>query len=1182
MKRIQEKVKDLIEVRSHRNFSVFAGSPGDVLLTYHFTEYTSGLMSGWLDDLARTSKSGARVRFLAGPRGIGKSHFIGAFAALAGHTEIRARVPDSLVASSAQSLRRRRYPVALVRRGSGGSLLAELSAAVAATISTEPDLLGSSVADILRSAAGRPSDLPFVLVIDSEVERNSRPRKEDGQVVSEILKAAKGLNIFVAIALDGDLSVSGSLVDSSGMTRVDFLDEDSFTSVVEALVFPKVRQRQKVLHQAYNAFREVIPNFRWNEQRFSAVYPLHPLTLEAAPSVRSYAPDFGILHFSSEAGARIAGRPAGSLITVDEVFDFAEASLRKSVALTDAFAAYDRLSSEVVGSMPVMERLQAKLVLKALLILSLEGTGATASDISSALLIFDERDPESGKRLVSSILERYEAAGGEQVVRIDVEGRETRFRLRLGAKEDFSRRLEEMAASLREEDVALALRAIAEERFDDLGAPSDSAELSPNWSKGEFVWRGSIRRGKIIWTRDYSDSSLCPRTLTERAWDWALFMSSIGGQGAPPPADERNPTAVWHHAELADEEQRILKRYRALVLDDGLSAEFGDQYHAALHASARQAEEVWVRAFISEGQFTVSTGTYKLESSALEADSFADILHSVFGPVFDTVFPEHPFFDQTLDPENLSVVAGNLFGGARQSLPQVQSLAATFAEPLGLVARRGGLLGLESEPRLMSLPFVREVMNVLGASGEATVPLRDVCANLRKAPIGLVREAQFLVLAALVAARKVEFVTIRGSRISRRSLDLGIAWESIVGIAPPEISVLPAENLAKWVQLLTGDRSIASIDSPEGEGAARKAIEIWLADWRNVRLLERFGDLPDDVINDRTWKLFSNLERTFGSAAKTLELMTEGAMPLAESLNRVADAFADDEEAITVRSEEIGRLEEFMVGTALRDRINRYMAICEPSANHDVEWCRKLLLKAMDRSAAAPSHEANLEIQSLWNTFHQLFLEHFTEQHDAVMGSHSLKLRFEAVVNSDEWWEFEGLSRIPIFSKQHWKESQRLRREARGLDCRFDLRKMLEEHPFCGCSFREGSKTALETLPERLKATVEAGRAGYREVLLMLREVICETVESLARNSWDDEFKTAAVSLMAALNSDSEMPLLGVSEIAVLCRAIENMPVIPQLSVNLPRTDFVSASELRSHLGSWLDNLPEESVLLRV
>ncbi|MCA1482069.1 hypothetical protein, partial [Bradyrhizobium sp. NBAIM08] len=127
----------------------------------------------------------------------------------------------------------------------------------------------------------------------------------------------------------------------------------------------------------YEYFREVMPTFRWSEQKFTSLYPLHPAIVDVAPFVRLYVNDFALLSFAAEAGERILGRPANSLIALDEVFDSAENELRKVEDLKEAFEAYDRLNTDVVAKIPVMQRLQAKLILKALLVLSLEGQGTT-------------------------------------------------------------------------------------------------------------------------------------------------------------------------------------------------------------------------------------------------------------------------------------------------------------------------------------------------------------------------------------------------------------------------------------------------------------------------------------------------------------------------------------------------------------------------------------------------------------------------------------------------------------------------------------------------------------------------------------------------------------------------------------------------------------------------------------
>src|SRR4029078_6126612 len=119
-------------------------------------------------------------------------------------------------------------------------------------------------------------------------------------------------------------------------------------------------------------------------------------------------------------------------------FDQVESTLRQSSELTDAFAAYDNLNTTLISKIPVMERLRSKLVLKGLMLLSLDSEGATASDIAAAMLIFDERDPQSAISFVEDLLEKMSAASNGQVWKMERDGRAAKFGFSLSGKEHFN------------------------------------------------------------------------------------------------------------------------------------------------------------------------------------------------------------------------------------------------------------------------------------------------------------------------------------------------------------------------------------------------------------------------------------------------------------------------------------------------------------------------------------------------------------------------------------------------------------------------------------------------------------------------------------------------------------------------------------------------------------------------
>ena len=116
MKRIQEKVKDIVEVRPYNSICDFTADRRRMLLNYHFTDATADLMAKWLDGTASVQGGKGTASARAGYRGVGKSYFLAALGASAANPEIRMRVSESHVAFSAQRLQRRHYTVAYLRR----------------------------------------------------------------------------------------------------------------------------------------------------------------------------------------------------------------------------------------------------------------------------------------------------------------------------------------------------------------------------------------------------------------------------------------------------------------------------------------------------------------------------------------------------------------------------------------------------------------------------------------------------------------------------------------------------------------------------------------------------------------------------------------------------------------------------------------------------------------------------------------------------------------------------------------------------------------------------------------------------------------------------------------------------------------------------------------------------------
>lgn len=1137
MKNIEEKVKDIVDVRSFLRLLDFQADPARTLGRYHFTDFTSDLMAKWLDRIANLQGQHGPAFALAGYRGVGKSHFLGALSAIVSQPELRSRVTDAHVLASAQRLRRRHYPIAHVRRGTRETLFEEFREAVGSALEIEPRDLGDDLVPILQLASERAGDVPFILIIDTAYEREMRVSREDGGFLSEISEAAASCNVFLGIALDDDIAgadgINASIVKSF---TIDYLDQEHLYKIVDSYIFPKNLQKLHVLHDVYEYFRNALPGFKWSEQKFKSLYPVHPVILDVTPFVRFYVHDFALLGFAADAGAKILGRPANSLISLDEVFDNVEEQLRGVGDLTEAFAAFDKINNEVVRKLPVVQRLHAKLILKALLLHSLDGEGKVSDEIRSAMLIVDERDPEASSTYVTDILDRFAEALPKDIIRVAEDGRETRYRFKLTIKDDLNSALTDAIADVSIESVPKILRRAMRDRFSDCTLSDDETEKL-DWMDCQINWRGGLRRGRMFW-RNSTASNEALKSGADLI-DWEVVVN-LGDKDEPERSANEDWRVIWRSAHLATEEIETLLRFHVLLTDAELRESFNTQIRSSMHAHKLAVDKIFQRCFLTDGTLVIDGKETAFSDEACAVERLSDLFSITLGPLFDERYPDHPKFEQTLGMNEVSLLATEFFSGGGQNSTEVQQLADLFAVPLGLAVRRGGALVPESEESLIALPVVKAVLKLADDANGAVVPMKSIYKGVKQSCGGLVREAQHLVLTALVSRQQIEFVTSKGDRISRRSLDLKIIWGDIEGIARPAGRNYSGEKLVHWVNTLTGRNFTTSAGNTENVQAIRSALREWLAEWEKERVLERFNELPDEILNTKIWRLSMHTKNSFGAVADSIRSVLEDSIQLDEGLHRIADAFSDSKEEYKRRQTDILTIENFIAGAARREEIKTYMAICESTDDEGIEKLREELSAIIDASFYNPSEECNQQMETLWTTFRETFSEHFAVKHDIVMRSHYLQEKVDEIQRSDQWWEFENLAAIPIMEPMHWKKAREICREFRQLDCRFDIREMLQIHPFCACSFTLARSDYWEQLPLRLSSSIEGGLSSYRHTFLAHRDTIVPMLEEFASTTEEDMSSQAASNLIQILSGAAGWRPFTTDELQVLQRIFEH------------------------------------------
>lgn len=1049
-----EKVKDVVEIREFANLYDFAADEGLTLASYRFTDITSDLMGRWIERISDVRPGRGDALALAGFRGVGKSHFLAVLQAIAAHSELRPRIQDPHVAARADLLTKRHLRVANVQRGSGPTLSEELRSALRTSFGTTIDLDGP-LTDVLARSSELAGDVPLLIFIDTALGRHSRVKRDDGAFLSEIADIAKSLGIFVGITLDDDISgADGPNSSIARSFRIDFLDQEHLYSIVDRHIFVKDHKVMPILRDIYTEYRKTVPGFNWSERRFVSLYPMHPATLEIAPLIRLFIQDFALLGFASEAGVKIMGRPADSLIGLDEMFGSVELKLRKVPELRTAFDHFDKIEHDVINKAPVRSRLSAKLTLKGLLLLSLDGQGASASSIAASMMISDDGDAKAGTASVAQILDSFAGSFPAAVKKLGVEGPEVRYRLDLGISDGLDHAIAHLLPDLAEPALWESLIRHLSERFPEI----QKGEGRSGWSTACTIeWRGSLRRGQIIWLEG-------EETSPERDHqDWRVRIRYSATED--PRELSNGDSIVWAVAPLTADEKDTVGRYHLLRTNADIWERSSEGSSTTLNILSTAVEKICQRVFFDDGSLYYDGRRYELLIDLSATHDLSHLFTDTFAELLGEMYPSHPEFTRRLGVKEVSTLISDFFGGADPFSVQVQDLARTFAEPLGLsVAGPDGSQPVSKE-HLLDLPVVRHVFH--SVDGEETILLEDLVPRFLSPPFGMTREAQQLILAALVSQREIEFVTASGNRINHRSLDLHVIWDDVIGVARPAGKVYSPSELLSWVRLLTSEANIRSLTAKSDNDLIRNSLARWESDWRDRKILDDYDQLSDESLNAATWRTAATVHKSLGSVAKFVRSYLDDEIELETCIEAIAELFLGSEIEFRKKTGELDLLRRFTMRARSYREIYEYLAAAEVTDVEVVERSRRDLMNAIQQS---PDKSENIDVA--WNEFRDRYTEVYSAQHSEFFRSDGRNEAMRELLGSDDWREFEAYSLVSSADMGARINVETQLRAYQQAACDQDPADSLRKTPYCSCGIKLAEIRRLKEIPAKVRAEI--------------------------------------------------------------------------------------------------------------
>lgn len=1119
MKRIEQKVKDLVELRQYSSNYEYAREPAKALASYRFTDVTSDLMAKWIERACHVSDGNGTANALAGFRGVGKSHFLNTFGAIVGNADLRSRAGDSHVDSAAHGLGRRKFNVVWAFRGTEESLVAELQTGIAEATGISRAVLSSDLVELLESAQTFGADASLVVLIDTSLDRSERVSRDDGPMLGEIAEIAKKRGFLVCVALDDD--IAGADGANAAITRsysIDYLDLEHLYKIVDAHIFPKFPRSNSVIHEIYNYYRAVVPGFRWSEQRFSALFPLHPAIMEVAPFIRLYLHEFALLGFASEAGARIMGRPANSLIAPDEVFDSVEKSLRKVDVLSAAFEIYDRLNSEVVAKQPVVKRLHAKLVLKGMMLFSLSEEGSTAAEIGASMLIFDEGDPSAAVGEIESVLVAFAAAAPDGIKTESDSSGQNRYSFRLDAKDGLKLALQDSIEKVGPAQIDAILKRLLSERFPDFSFSVDESEgRLADEADAFLLWRGGVRKGQLQWNVENGNVR-----SSVGAQDWTVIVAAEPGQAA----SSDSMSVGWIPGAIVASDRDAFARYWLLQNDSTIRSEHKEHLATAIQTHAASTAKAFQRVFLDQAMLSIGGFEYNLTEDARGAATLSQLFSIMLEPLFETRFPDHPIFPHVVGPKEVSTIVSGFFTGSATADDNLLRLAADCCLPLGIATRGETGPSPADAEELRRLETVRIVLELVDSASDPSAKISDVHAALAKEPFGLVAESVHLILSAMVAARMIEFVTTRADRINHRSLDLKVSWDDIVAVARPVGSGISVERLGRWLHLLTGADETLSVSREGDTEAIKQALAIWQADWRTSSVAARYADVDDCSLTTRTWRASSSI-KSFDSVAGSIDRLRSGELSCEDCLTRIADAFADQESEFSRRSDDLILIEEFLAGFELREKAVSYLAKSEPTGESEIDNLRAYLWDFVTSDLSDHDPEVSRLITNQWSRYQNLYTRHFVDLHNAIPAEADIREKLQQVKTTDVWWEFETLSGIPTFDAMRKIYVGGAIDAMKRLDCNRNVENELSASPGCGCGFSILEAETIGEKPRDLWQMINTALFEYRRSL----SVRIDDILDLASET---NSEAIGASLKKLVENENDLRRLTVEEIGLL------------------------------------------------
>lgn len=1189
-----------------------------------------------------TLGSGAPARILSGPHGVGKSTMLSILHALASYPDMRGRATSGQLATVAGYLGGNQVLSVFVDPFEDQSpdlpnafrdaFMAALTRAVAMGVPADGwSAAASDPQCVERALALIPGNARLILIIDGvsnwllSADRDAAQRSVD--LLSRVGELATQHRFPVLLALDEDhLEGSESIFAPLLRTyQVEYLPVGVLSQACDSFLFKKDSRQRAELNTLFADLKRKLPNFRWTDGDFRQNYPLHPATLEVTSALRHYAPSFSFLRFAATAGNRAKGRRDLSLIVLDETFDACEYELRKNSKLVEGFQIYDDFVNAVIPKLTeTQQRFWAKLVLKGLFLYSLARRPVTAQELADAMMLYDESDVESGGRIVATILDAFEQRAAQRF-KTEGAGAARRYRLVVAEEHSGMRVLNEIADSFAVDDPRIAdvLIGLGASRFPDW--PTELGP-TPTASELEVPWRGTWRMGVLSYRmpkqlvvippidtglalEDGDDllvdlpesldsatasaamaSAMAPAvdpvsvTFTPAEsiseLDWEVSIVPLGHQAKP--VDGPSTLVCWEPGAASEEDLLVLRRLSALRSDDPRLHAPGVDFEALKAEAEAEGGLIFHRLYLETGRFVGKAWEVNAADQAAR-ETLGGMLARMLDQPLAERYPQHPAFGSELDEAVSRLLIEKFFVGGAPT-PNVQQAAAGLAAPLGFAdsVERGPYRFNPNSEAVLTMPFNTEPLRLAEAAGDLGVPMQAVYQVLRREPFGLQRPAQRLVIAGLVASGRVKLVGPSGELTADNVADSAVSMDAFTILKRSGLTVYSNEALLDWSRMVTEADYVSDLVTSDGRQLVRRALENWLDRWNELDLAARFSEVPPEAATRRTWQLIAASKQYFDSTARSVQGILSEEISLEEGIGRIVTTFAANPTIYQRAMRDLKMLTSFIEWSPYYALAKEYVLSADKTTEQKIEAERTELLDFISSPHRLLDENKRRRFETVFEAFKTDYIDYFVAAHDLHVGARGDFEALDAYLDSPQWIRFQLLSNVRVVNTRYYQFASELVQSIHDLACDLPTRELLQDRPYCVCSFRLTHTESVSRMFERLRFLVEQGSQNHVLTIRQYRQSILAGLRSMQS---DAAYQNASVPLISLLTSSESSTEITPSAVELINRSVSDQDISvlitppPPVESGHPETK----EKLRKRVQQWIEDLPgEDDTLIEI